>query len=126
MGSENAHGCAQNAENFFSFDFLEQCHEVGNEFVSRIIRVTGDDTWVLFLNVETKEQSKQWMCTYSPNKRKKLIPTSPRKLITAVSWDRKGVPLVVFMQQGTTMTSKVYCETLINCVGPFRIKGVDC
>jgi hypothetical protein len=30
-----------------------------------------------------------------------------------VFWDRKGVLLVVeFMQQGTTITSQVYCETL--------------
>jgi hypothetical protein len=32
MVSENAHGCAQNAENGFSFDFLEQHHKDGNEF----------------------------------------------------------------------------------------------
>jgi hypothetical protein len=40
MGSENAHGCTQNAENF----------------TSRIVRVTGDESWVSFVNVETKEQ----------------------------------------------------------------------
>jgi histone-lysine N-methyltransferase SETMAR len=37
-----------------------------------------------------------------------------------VLWDRKGVLTVEFMQQGTTMTSEVYCETHTqkNCVGP--------
>jgi hypothetical protein len=59
VGSENAHGCAQNAENGFSFDILEWYHKDCNEFFSHIIRVTGDETWVSFLNVETKEQSKQ-------------------------------------------------------------------
>jgi hypothetical protein len=37
---------------------------------------------------------------------------SARKLVTAVFWDRKGVLMMGFMQQGTTITSKVYCEAL--------------
>jgi hypothetical protein len=48
MGSENAHGCAENVENGFGFDFLEL----------KPVRVTGDETWVSFVNVENKEQSK--------------------------------------------------------------------
>jgi hypothetical protein len=47
MVSKNDHGCAQNAENGFGFDFLNR------------VRVTGNETWVSFVNVETKEQSKQ-------------------------------------------------------------------
>jgi hypothetical protein len=34
-----------------------------------------------------------------------------RKLMAAVFWDRKGVLIVEFMQQGTTM-SEAYCRTL--------------
>jgi hypothetical protein len=63
------------------------------------------------VNVETKEQ---WMHTHSPNKLKSLnkhcLPA--RKLMAAVSWERKGVLMVEFMQQGTTVMSAVYCETL--------------
>jgi hypothetical protein len=51
--------------------------------------VTGDKTWVSFMNVETKEQSKQWMHAHSPNKLKKFKQTSARKLMAAVFWDRK-------------------------------------
>jgi hypothetical protein len=72
MGSENSHGCAQNAENGFGFDFLERYHKDGDEFHSHIVRVTGDETLVSFVNVETKDQSKQWMHTHSPNKPKKF------------------------------------------------------
>jgi hypothetical protein len=72
MGSENAHGWAQNAENFFSFEFLQQYHKDGDGFLSHIVQVTGDETWVSFVNVETKEQRKQWMQTHSPNKLKKF------------------------------------------------------
>jgi hypothetical protein len=35
-------------------------------------RVIGDETRVLFANVETKEQSKQWMHMYSPNNPKTI------------------------------------------------------
>jgi histone-lysine N-methyltransferase SETMAR len=53
------------------------------------------------VNVETKEQSKQWMHTHSPKKPKEFKQTlSVRKL------------MVEFVQQGTTATSEVYCETL--------------
>jgi histone-lysine N-methyltransferase SETMAR len=65
------------------------------------------------VNVETKEQSKQWMHTHSPNKPRKLKQTlSARKLMATVFWDTKGVLMVDFMLQGTTITSEVYCETL--------------
>jgi hypothetical protein len=51
---------------------------------------------------------------------------SARKLMATVFWDRKGVLMVEMMQQGTTILSELYCETLKNCVGPFRTKGVEC
>jgi hypothetical protein len=44
MDSEKAHECAHNAENGFGFDFLERYHTDGNEFLSHITRVTGDET----------------------------------------------------------------------------------
>jgi hypothetical protein len=37
MGSENAHGCAQNAEHSFSFDFFDQYHKNGDKFLIHII-----------------------------------------------------------------------------------------
>jgi hypothetical protein len=52
--------------------FLEQYHKDGDEFLNYIIQVTGDETWVSSVNAETKEQSKQWMHTHSPDKPKKF------------------------------------------------------
>jgi hypothetical protein len=60
------------------------------------------------------------------NRPRKFKQTSAEKLMATVSWDRKGVLMVEFMQQETTITSEVYCETPKNCVGPFRTKGVEC
>jgi hypothetical protein len=58
MGSENAHGCAQNEENDFGFDFLKRYHKDGYEFRNHFVRVTDNETWISFVNVETIEQSK--------------------------------------------------------------------
>jgi hypothetical protein len=53
------------------------------------------------------------MHTHSPNKLKKFEQTlCARKLLAAVFQDRKGVLMVEFMQQRTTVTSEVYCKTL--------------
>jgi hypothetical protein len=51
---------------------LERYWNDGDEFLNFIIRVTGDETWVSFMDAETKEQSEQWMHTHSPNKPRKL------------------------------------------------------
>jgi hypothetical protein len=52
-------------------DFLERTHKDGDGFLNHSVRLTGGETWVSFVNVQTKEQSKQWMHTHSPNKSKK-------------------------------------------------------
>jgi hypothetical protein len=71
IGFKNAHGCPQNAENSFGFDFLK-C----NDYLNHIVQVTGDETWVSFMNVDAKGQSKQWIHTYSPNRLKKFKQTT--------------------------------------------------
>jgi hypothetical protein len=43
-------------------------------------------------------------------------------LMGAHKTQRMASALVKFMQQGTTIMTEVYCETLKNCVGPFRTK----
>jgi transposase len=65
------------------------------------------------VNIKTKELPKQWTHTHSPNAMKILKERlSARKLMATVFWDRKGVMMVEFVQQGTTITPEVYCETI--------------
>jgi hypothetical protein len=52
------------------------------------------------------------MHTHSPNKPKKFKQMSARKLMAAIFWNRKGVLMVEFVQEGTTIASEVYCKTL--------------
>jgi hypothetical protein len=96
--------------------FLQRYHKDGDEFLSHIIRITDDETRGSLVNIETKKQSKQWMHTYSPNnatKFKQMLPAC-QKVYSNSFWIRKRVRIVEFMQQGTTITSKVYCEVLKN------------
>jgi hypothetical protein len=63
----------------FGFDILERYHKEGYEFLNHIVPATGDETWASSVNVETKEQSKQWINTQSPEKPKsfnKRLPES--------------------------------------------------
>jgi hypothetical protein len=64
---------------------LERYHKDGDEFFSHMVRVTDDETWVSYVNVATKEQSKQWIHMHSPNKLKTFKQTlSARKLMATV------------------------------------------
>jgi hypothetical protein len=90
MGSENARGCTQNRKWIWLW-LLEQYHRAGDAFRNHVIKVTGDETWASFVNVEFKEQSKQWMQTHSPKKPNKFEQTSLRKLMAAIFCDGKGV-----------------------------------
>jgi hypothetical protein len=88
--SKIANGCAQNTKNSFGLDFLERYNKSGDEFFNHVVRVTSDEAWGLFVNVETKEQSKQWMHTHSPSKLKKCKQILyARELMAVVFWEGK-------------------------------------
>jgi hypothetical protein len=50
---------------------------------------------------------------------------SARQLMVTVFWDRKGVLMVKFMQQGTPVMKSIL-QMLKICVGPYRTKGMEC
>ncbi|GFY02135.1 uncharacterized protein TNCV_5099961 [Trichonephila clavipes] len=78
--------------------------------MSRI--VSGDETWVSYITPESKHQSMEWRHTFSPVKVKAKQTLSKRKNRTTVFCDQRGVLLVHFMPQGTTINSGAYCTTL--------------
>jgi hypothetical protein len=47
MGSENSYRWA--------FEFLERYCKDGKEILNQIVLVTGDETWISFVNAEVKE-----------------------------------------------------------------------
>jgi hypothetical protein len=68
------------------------------------------------MNVEIKEQSKQWMHTHIHQTSRKCLNKRclpARKLTATVFLDNERVLMVESIQEGTTM-SKVYCVTRKN------------
>jgi hypothetical protein len=61
---------------------LERYDKYGNEFLSHIVQVTGDEILVSFVIIETKEQSKQWLHTYSSKK-----PNKFKYILFICQWD---------------------------------------
>jgi hypothetical protein len=79
-------------------------------FLSHV--VTGDETWVSHATPESNQQSMEWRHTSSPTKTKFKQSTSTWKIMCTVFWDRKGILLVDFLPQGSTINAGVYCDTL--------------
>ena len=61
---------------------------------------------------ESKQQSMEWRHTSSPTKTKFKQTTSTQKIMCTEFWDRKGVLLVDFLPQDSTINAGVYCNTL--------------
>ncbi|GFU75811.1 mariner Mos1 transposase [Trichonephila clavipes] len=93
-----------------ALDFLDRYHKEGDQFLERI--VTGDETWVSHITPESKRQSMEWRIRNSPVRVKVKRTISTRKVMATLLWDRHGVLLVEFMQQGTTINTAAYCATL--------------
>ena len=76
-------------------------------FLNRII--TGDEKWVLYVNVERK---KQWL-----ELGQKPVPTPkpglhPKKVLLCVWWDMDGVVHFELLDMGQAITAEVYCQQL--------------
>jgi len=93
-----------------TLDFLTQYSEEGKNFFSHV--VTGNETWVSHKAPKLKQQSMEWRHTSLPTKTKFKQTTSTRKVMCTMFWDRKGVLLVDFLLQGSTINAGVCCNTL--------------
>ena len=50
--------------------FLDRYRQDGDDFISHIVK--GDETWILYCNTESKQQSMQWRHSSSPKPKKKV------------------------------------------------------
>jgi len=94
-----------------TLDFLTQYSEEGENFLIHV--VTGNETWVSHEAPKLKQQYMEWRYTSSPTKMKFKQATSTQKVMCTVFWDRKGVLLVDFLPQGSTINAGVCCNTLL-------------
>jgi histone-lysine N-methyltransferase SETMAR len=91
----------------------EMCHcfeEDSSNFLDRL--VTMDETWVHHYDPETKEQSKEWKHAGSPRPKKFRAQKSAGKVLASVFWDKDGIILLYFLEQGRTITGAYYSELL--------------
>jgi histone-lysine N-methyltransferase SETMAR len=91
----------------------EMCHrfeEDSSNFLDRL--VTMDETWVHHYDPETKEQSKEWKHAGSPRPKKFRAQKSAGKVLASVFWDKDGIILLDFLEQGRTITGAYYSELL--------------
>lgn len=94
-----------------ALSFLTRYEQQGDAFLDQI--VTGDETWVCHFTPETKRKSMEWHHPQSPTRPRKFKQSfSMKKVMASVFWDRKGLLLVDFMPQKTTINADAYCETL--------------
>jgi histone-lysine N-methyltransferase SETMAR len=104
--------------------FLARYEEQGDDFLDCI--VTGDETWLFHHTPETKHQLMQWHHTHFPSAKKFRTPTSTRKIMATVFWDRKGPLLVDFLPRRDTINAAAYCETLKRLHKQFKTNGTEC
>ncbi|GFW04015.1 mariner Mos1 transposase [Trichonephila clavipes] len=106
MGTKNAHENPQNQSNGRYLTISFPVPHGWEDFLNRM--VTGNETWVAHVNVETKQQSMTWGHASSPTRLRKARQTlSARKLMVTVFWDVQGILLIQFITRGTTINSEV-------------------
>ena len=74
--------------------------------------VTMDETWVLFYDPETKQQSMEWRHSGSPRPKKFRVQKSAGKVLASVFWDYDGVIMIDFLDKGRTITGDYYSTLL--------------
>ena len=84
---------------------MARYREESDNFLQQI--VTGDETWILHYEPESKRQNMQ-----SPVAKKLKTQLSAGKLMLIVFWDSQGPILETYQERGTTVTSATYCDML--------------
>ena len=74
--------------------------------------MTGDETWVYHRDLESKMESMQWKHKTSPTPIQFRVENSAGKVMATVFWDEKGLLLLEFMPQKTTIIGQTYANTI--------------
>ncbi|GBN41818.1 hypothetical protein AVEN_130061-1 [Araneus ventricosus] len=93
-----------------ALEFLSRYHTDGEDFLNRI--VTGDETWVAYVNAETKQVYGMGSYRFSNPAEESPSHFASEEADGYRLWDAQGILLIEFMTRGTTINSEVYCRTL--------------
>ena len=102
-----------------SQEFLDLFTSEQDKFVRHI--VTGDETWIHHWNPESKQESMQWRHASSSPPSKIKLQTSVGKIMATIFWNRKGVLLIDYLPDKTTMNGQYYANLCWSCAKQSRI-----
>ena len=91
-------------------ELLAKFDEDGEDFLRQI--VSGDESWVHHYDPESKQQSKEYRHKTSPSPKEFKVFSSARKVLLTIFWDSEGVVHTEFLEQGNTVNSTKYVNTL--------------
>ncbi len=96
-----------------------------DEYIQKF--VTGDESWIAVLEVETKAASCEWVQKgrNAPRPVKALRQCAERKSMFMIFFDQTGPILAEFMPQGGTVTADSYCDVLRRLKENLRRKRPD-
>ena len=80
-------------------------------FFYRITR-DMDETWVHHFDPEMKSSSMQWKTPSSPTPKKARVEPSCGKVMLSCFWDRDGIIMTDYLEQGHTITGNYYSALL--------------
>lgn len=92
------------------FELLQMFESQNDSFFSNM--VTGDETWIFLYDPESINQSMEWRHPSSPRSKKSKTNKSNKKVMATFFWDKDGLILVDFLEQGSTINSTSYVNTL--------------
>ena len=90
--------------------------------------VTSDESWISHFDPETKERSKVWALKGSDPPLKAVRSAWRKNIVLTASFDRYGIVTLDFLEEGVTINSDRYCQSLKKMKSDFRNKrrGQSC
>ena len=110
MGPKNAESFSEGHSSPVLSRELGAAHWGSGIFFQRLM--TGDETWVYHRDPESKMESMQWKDKTSPTPKKCRVEKPSGKVMATVFWVEKGLLLLEFMPQKSTITRQTYANTI--------------
>ena len=88
--------------------------------------ITGDETWVLQYDPETKRQSMQWKTAESPRTKKVRMSKSKIKVMLITFFLIRGMVHHEFVPEGETVNQYFYQQIFIHLHNKFDAAGRNC